>query len=231
MLEPTDDDLRAISDALEDKSPQEILEWTVRMFAPKVTMATAFGAEGCIILSMLADIRPRIRVFNLDTGYQFAETLRLRDRFYEKYGIEVEYVRADETVASMERRFNGPIYTTRSDECCRIRKVVPLAKAVKGYDAWISAIRRDQTSDRKQSGIVEWDKKFRLLKINPLANWSKDRVWRYIHENDVPYNPLHDQGYPSIGCRPCTLPVTAGQSDRAGRWSGTGRLECGLHSR
>jgi phosphoadenosine phosphosulfate reductase len=231
MISPTAADLRTISNALEDSTPQEILRWAVRAYYPKLTMATAFGAEGCAILAMLADIEPRVRVFNLDTGYQFPETLQLRERIREKYGIEVELVRAEETVEEMEARFGGPIYRTRPDECCRLRKIEPLKRAVAGWDAWISAIRRDQTFDRARAGIVEWDGRFGLVKINPLANWTKRDVWRYLTENDVPYNPLHDRGFPSIGCRPCTRAVSAGQDDRAGRWAGFAKVECGLHSR
>jgi phosphoadenosine phosphosulfate reductase len=224
-------ELKAMSDSLEDSSPQEVLRWAADRYGDKITMATAFGPEGCAILAMLAEIKPDIHVFNLETGYQFPETLALRDRIAEKYGIEVAFVRAEETVEEMEARFNGSIHQTRPDECCRIRKVEPLRRAAKGWDAWISAIRRDQTAHRAQAGIVEWDAKFELVKINPLANWTKRDVWAYITENDVPYNPLHDQGYPSIGCWPCTRAVGAGEDDRAGRWAGFAKVECGLHTR
>ena len=176
-------------------------------------------------------IAPDIHIFNLETGYQFPETLELRERLKEKYGIEVVWVRSEESVLEMENRFGGPIYSTRPDECCRIRKVEPLRRAVKGWSAWISAIRRDQTPDRANSGIVEWDSKFDLVKVNPLANWSKKDVWDYILANNVPYNPLHDKGYPSIGCWPCTKAIGAGEDDRAGRWAGSNRTECGLHSK
>jgi phosphoadenosine phosphosulfate reductase len=231
METPRPEELRRLSDALEDKSPEEILRWAVQTYHPRLTMATAFGAEGCVLLAMLADIEPKAHVFNLETGYQFPETLALREQFRERYGIEVAYVRPDETVEQMEQRFGGPIYGTNPDECCRLRKIEPLKRALVGYDAWLSAIRRDQTPDRAQAAIVEWDKKFNLVKINPLANWTKQDVWAYIRINEVPYNPLHDQGYPSIGCHPCTRPVALGEDDRAGRWSNFVKLECGLHTR
>jgi phosphoadenosine phosphosulfate reductase len=226
--------LSEIGESLEGQSPQYILRWAVDTYGSKLTMATAFGAEGCILLAMLAEIAPDIHAFNLETGYQFRETLELRERIKHRYDIEVHYVRPEETVEQMEARFGGPIYRTRPDECCRIRKIEPLKRAVAGFDAWISAIRRDQTSDRAQSGIVEWDNKFQLVKVNPLANWTKQDVWDYIEANDVPYNPLHKEGYPSIGCWPCTRPVDteAGElHDRSGRWSGLVKVECGLHSR
>lgn len=230
---PSPEELKTISDSLEESSPEEILRWAVERFGRTLTLATAFGAEGCVLLAMLSEIPGGrdVRVFNLDTGYQFQETLDLRERILEKYGIEVEYVRARESVAEMEARFGSPIYGTRPDECCHIRKVVPLREAVAGYEGWISAIRRDQTPARAQAGIVEWDKKFNLVKVNPLANWTKRDVWAYITINEVPYNPLHDQGYPSIGCWPCTKRVAAGEDDRAGRWSNFAKLECGLHTR
>jgi phosphoadenosine phosphosulfate reductase len=231
MNAPLDIDLSVVSATLETASPQEVLQWAATTYGRKLTMATAFGAEGCVLLAMLAGIDPGIHVFNLETGYQFPETLELRERIKEKYGIEVAFVRAVESVEQMEARFGGPIYGTRPDECCRIRKIEPLKKAVAGYDAWISAIRRDQTPDRAKAGIVEWDAKFNLVKVNPLANWTKRDVWKYILDNAVPYNPLHDRGYPSIGCWPCTRAVGEGQDDRAGRWAGLTKLECGLHTR
>src|SRR5579872_3312290 len=227
----TPEQIAAANEHLTAASPQDILRWAVRTFHPRLTMATAFGAEGCCIIHMLAEIEPGVYIFNLETGYQFPETLELRERIRERYGIEVDYVGAEESVAEMESRFGGPIYRTRPDECCRIRKIEPLKRALKGRDAWISAIRRDQTRDRGRAGIVEWDAKFGLAKVNPLANWTKRDVWSYIQDNDVPYNPLHDQGYPSIGCWPCTRAILADQDERAGRWAGLLKTECGLHSR
>jgi phosphoadenosine phosphosulfate reductase len=147
----------------------------------------------------------------------------------DRYGLTIDLVRADLSVADMEAKYGGPIYRRNPDLCCHIRKVQPLLKAVAGYDAWISSIRRDQTSTRAQAGIVHWDSRFELVKVNPLANWTKQDVWNFIRTHDIPYNPLHDQGYPSIGCWPCTRAVQPGEDDRAGRWSGTGKLECGLH--
>ncbi len=214
---------------LEGQSPQEILRWAVARFFPKLTMATAFGPEGNCIIHMLADIDKRVRIFNLDTGYQFQETLDLRERLKDRYGIEVEYVRPQTTVAEYEAQHGGPLYRHRPDQCCFDRKVVPLRQAVVGYEAWISAIRKDQTKERGQADVVQWDPKFSLVKINPLLNWTKKDVWSFILKNDVPYNPLHDQNYPSIGCWPCTSPVNAGDDERSGRWAGTQKKECGLH--
>jgi phosphoadenosine phosphosulfate reductase len=222
------DQIAETSRRLEGQSPQAILRWAVASFFPKLTMATAFGPEGNCIIHMLAEIEPRVRIFNLETGYQFQETLELRERIKERYGIEVEYIRPEMNVPEYEQEHGGPLYVHRPDQCCYDRKVLPLRRAVAGYRAWISAIRKDQTADRGKADIVQWDAKFNLVKINPLLNWTKSDVWKFIVDNDVPYNPLHDQGYPSIGCWPCTRAVGAGDDERAGRWAGTVKKECGL---
>jgi phosphoadenosine phosphosulfate reductase len=215
---------------LETASAEEIIAWGVEHYFPKLTMATAFGPEGCVIIHMLAKIEPRVWVFNLDTGYQFQETLEMRDRIASRYGIEVEFVRPPHTVAQYEAMHGGPVYTTNPDKCCADNKVQVLKRAVEPYEAWMSGIRRDQSGDRAKAPIIGWDKKFGLVKISPLANWTKQQVWKLINDENIPYNRLHDQGYTSIGCWPCTRPVLFGEDERAGRWSGTGKTECGLHT-
>lgn len=222
-------DIPEASRSLDGKTPHEILRWAVEVFHPRLTMATAFGAEGCCLIHMLAEIEPTVRIFNLDTGYQFPETLELRERIKERYGIEVELVRPELTVAEYEVEHGGPLYNIRPDQCCHDRKIVPLRRAVQGYDAWISAIRRDQTEHRAKADVVGWDAKFNLVKVNPLLGWTKPDVWAFIMKHDVPYNPLHDRNYPSIGCWPCTRPVCDGEDERAGRWAGKVKKECGLH--
>jgi phosphoadenosine phosphosulfate reductase len=223
------EEIATANQELAQASPQEVLRWAVAVFHPRLTMATAFGAEGCCLIHMLAEIEPSVHVFNLETGYQFPETLELRERIKERYGMEIEFVRPESTVAEYEAIHGGPLYASRSDLCCHDRKIVPLRRAVAGYDAWISAIRRDQTVHRATAGVVQWDSKFDLVKVNPLLRWSKREVWDFIAKHDVPYNPLHDAGYPSIGCWPCTRAVGEGEDERAGRWSGTQEKECGLH--
>jgi phosphoadenosine phosphosulfate reductase len=214
---------------LQEAAPQEILRWAVERFHPRLTMATAFGAEGCCLIHMLAEIEPGIRTFNLETGYQFPETLELRERIKERYAIEVELVRPELTVAEYEAKHGGPQYCHRPDQCCHDRKIVPLRRALAGYDAWISAIRRNQTAYRALAEVVQWDAKFDLVKVNPLLRWTRRDVWQFILAHEVPYNPLHDQGYPSIGCWPCTRVVAEGAEERSGRWAGMGKTECGLH--
>jgi phosphoadenosine phosphosulfate reductase len=216
---------------LDVEEPEGILRWAANSYGDRLTMATGFGPEGCVILSMLATIKPDIRVINLDTGYQFPETLALRDRIRERYGIEVEPVRASESREHLEDRLGGAPYAIAPDECCRVNKVEPLRRALAGFDAWITGIRRSQTVHRAYAGAVEWDAKFGLVKVNPLATWTRQEVWAYIRINEVPYNPLHDQGYPSIGCWPCTHPVQPGGGERDGRWAHCAKTECGLHAR
>jgi len=222
--------LAAESQRLETASPQEIIAWAVEKYFPKLTMATAFGPEGCAIIHMLSEIEPRVYLFNLDTGYQFKETLELRDRIAQRYGMVVELKQPSTTVAEYEAMHGGPVYKTNPDQCCAERKIKVLKQAAVGWSAWMSGIRRDQSPDRAAAPIVGWDKKFGLVKISPLANWTKKDVWKLITQHDIPYNPLHDQGYTSIGCWPCTRAVMFGEDERAGRWSGSAKTECGLHS-
>jgi phosphoadenosine phosphosulfate reductase len=230
VLSPIAEDWAETNARLAGATPHEIVEWAVERFFPRLTMATAFGPEGCILLHLLAEVEPRVRVFNLDTGYQFPETLELRDRIAERYGIEVEMVRPETTTAEYEARHGGPLYVANSDQCCYDRKIVPLRRALVGYDAWITAIRADQSSHRAAAPIVGPDPKFGLTKVNPLLRWTKRDVWAFIVTHNVPYNPMHDRGYPSIGCWPCTRVVAAGEDERAGRWAGQAKTECGLHS-
>ena len=192
-------------------------------------MATAFGPEGMTIIHMLAEIAPATPIFNLDTGYQFDETLELRERVKERYGLEVELKKPALSVEEYEKVNGGPVYLSDPNRCCFDRKLSLLHQAACGQHAWASAIRRDQSEDRSKAPIVGWDRKFQLVKVSPLANWTKKQVWSLITSHKIPYNPLHDRGYPSVGCRPCTRAVLAGEDERAGRWSGFKKTECGLH--
>lgn len=232
-LEPTEEllaELARESERLETATPQEILRYAVDRFAPRFTMATAFGPEGMTLIHMLAEMAPDTPIFNLDTGYQFAETLELRETVKRRYGIEIELKKPDTTVEEYEALNGGPVYKTDPNRCCFDRKLRVLHEAAKGMHAWASAIRRDQSPDRAKAPIVGWDKKFHLVKISPLANWTKKEVWKLITDEKIPYNPLHDKGFPSVGCWPCTRAVGLGEDERAGRWSGFEKKECGLHT-
>ena len=225
--------LARASAALEGKSPQDILAWAVSTYRPRIALATAFGAEGCVLIAMLAEqgLAADVHLFNLDTGYQFDETLATGQRLQEKYGITIHRVFPDDAVYAADAESPEPLYSRDPDRCCHLRKVVPLRRFIEknGFAAWISAIRRDQTPDRAAQPIAFPDPKFGLVKVNPLANWTKRHVWEYISRNRVPYNELLDRNYTSIGCWPCTRPVGVGEEERAGRWVGSAKTECGLH--
>ena len=233
LFEPTAElfeELARKSEEFETATPRQILRWAVERFASKFTLATAYGPEGMVLIHMLSEIAPDTPIFNLDTGYQFEETLRMRERIRERYGMEVEVKQPELSVEQYELLHGGPLYETDPNRCCQDRKIAVLRGALCGMHAWASGIRRDQSPDRARAAIVGWDKKFRLVKISPLANWTKKDVWRVIRAYDIPYNPLHDQGYPSIGCWPCTRVVPFGENERAGRWCGFAKTECGLHT-
>jgi phosphoadenosine phosphosulfate reductase len=215
---------------LEHATPEEILTWAVDRYFPFFTMATGLGPEGCLIISMLAKIEPRVYVFNLDTGYLFPETLELRRRIAEKYGIVIDLQQPELSVEEYEAVHGGPLHGTNPDKCCHDRKIAVLHRVAKDFNAWASGIRRDQSPCRADTPIVRWDSKFGLVKVSPLATWTKQDVWRRIVKEQIPYNPLHDRDYPSIGCQPCTRAVAYGEAERAGRWSGLAKIECGLHT-
>ncbi len=224
----THEELADWAGALEERPPQQILALAAERFAPRITFATGFGPEGCVIVDLIARHRLPIDLFTLDTGVLFPETYALWHRLEERYGVTIRAVRPSfslhEARTSLDR-----LWERDPDRCCEIRKVLPLRAAVQGFDAWVTAIRRDQTQERAGAGVAEWDPKFGLVKVNPLVAWSSDEVWTYLTENEVPTNPLHQRGYPSIGCAPCTTPVAPGEDPRAGRWRGRAKTECGLH--
>jgi phosphoadenosine phosphosulfate reductase len=227
----TDKDLKAISNEFETASPEAVLRWAIEEFSPDVALATGFGAEGCVLVSMLSAISPSTRIFYLDTDLLFEETYALRDRLEARYGVHFERRATSLSLSDQAARYGERLWESQPDLCCRLRKVEPLREMLKGLRAWVTAIRRDQSPARAGTGLVERDEKFGLIKVNPLAAWSAHDVWNYIAKHDVPYNTLHDQGYPSIGCVPCTTPVQLGETSRAGRWRGTGKSECGIHER
>jgi phosphoadenosine phosphosulfate reductase len=182
-----------------------------------------------VLLDMVMQLEPATPVFYLDTGFLFPETHQLIAEATSKYGISPVAVHPALSVAEQAAQYGEALWARDPDRCCELRKVTPQRQNLKGFDAWITGLRRDQTATRQATPVVQWDRKFGLAKINPLATWDEREVWRYIAAHDVPYNRLHDQGYPSIGCTNCTRPVAAGEDARAGRWSGFTKTECGLH--
>ncbi len=216
--------------ALDTATPLEILRWAADRFGSRLTFATGFGAEGCVLIDLIGRHRLPVDIFTLDTGLLFPETYDLWRRLEQRYALTIRDVRPERTVDEQAATHGAELWTRHADQCCEMRKVSPLAAELSGFDAWITAIRRDQTVGRADALAVEWDPKFGLGKVNPLVRWTKKEVWSHLLRNDVPYNPLHDRGYPSIGCVPCTSTVAAGEDDRAGRWRGAPKTECGLHA-
>jgi len=227
--ETTDEELKAISDEFETAPPEVILRWAGEEFGPDIAFATGFGAEGCVIIAMLSNIRPGARIFYLDTDLLFPETYALRDRLAARFGVRFERRATRVSLDEQAREYGDRLWERQPNLCCQLRKVEPLKEMLSGLRAWVTAVRRDQSPTRANMGVVERDKQFGLIKINPLAAWSAREVWDYIARYDVPYNALHDHGYPSIGCAPCTTPVQIGEDPRAGRWRGTVKTECGIH--
>ncbi len=223
-------EIQRLSSAFETKSPQDALRWAIDKFRGGLTLACSFGAEDVVLVDMLARIDRAVPVFYLDTDYLFPETFEVRDRIAARYGIKPVAVRPLLTIEQQEDQHGRDLFARQPDLCCKIRKVEPLRRHLGGFQAWITGIRRDQAPTRANAGVVEWDKLFNLVKLNPLAGWKREDVWAYIRANDVPYNVLHDRDYPSIGCQPCTRPVRPGEDPRAGRWANFSKKECGLHT-
>ena len=209
--------------------PEDILAQAVQQY-PKLTFATGFGAEGCVIIDLVGRAKLPIDLFTLDTGVLFPETYELWRRLEHKYGITIRAVRPGQSIPEQALVHGPALWEREPDRCCELRKVIPLRHELSKFDAWITAIRRDQTAQRAYARVVERDTKFGLLKINPLVTWSHDDVWAHIYANDVPFNVLHELGFPSIGCQPCTSAVAPGEDPRSGRWRGRAKKECGLHT-
>jgi len=211
-------ELKRASDAFESQQPQDVLKDTIKRFAPKIVVACSFGAEDVVLVDMVHRIDPSIPLFYLDTDFLFPETYETRDRIIQQYGLKPAQVIQVQSLLTPDQQAaqHGPaLWSTEPDRCCQLRKVEPLTRVLKGYDAWITGIRRDQSPTRANAGLIEWDSKFQLVKVNPLARWAWADVWTYIKVYEVPYNPLHDQNYPSIGCTHCTAPVAPGEDPRA----------------
>ncbi len=209
--------------------PEEVLRWAFATFQGDVAMASGFGPEGMVLIDLASRLTKNLRVFTLDTDFLFPETYELIDRVERRYGIRVERVYSALTPDEQEKAYGASLWSHNPDQCCALRKVEPLKRKLAQLRGWITAIRRDQTAARAHSGKIEWDKRFQLVKVNPIVDWTSEKVWDYVREHNVPYNPLHDNHYPSIGCTHCTRPVAAGEDARAGRWAGFQKTECGLH--
>ncbi len=219
----------SLTDAeLEALAAEDVVRWSHAEFGERVCLSCSWQKQSSVLVHMLAELGLGIDVIELDTHLFFRETYETRERLVERYGLTL--IRPDVlTVAEQHKREGPNLWERDPDRCCHIRKVEPLIEALEPYDAWISGIRRDQSPSRANARKVERSERYGVWKVQPLADWSEDDVWRYIVANDIPYNPLHDVGYRSIGCMPCTRPTRPDEEERAGRWAGSDKLECGLH--
>jgi phosophoadenylyl-sulfate reductase (thioredoxin)/thioredoxin-dependent adenylylsulfate APS reductase len=220
--------IRRMEVELENETPEAIIKWAVETF-PNITFACSFGAEDVVLVDMLQKVSPTTDIFYLDTDFHFKETYETRDKLIERYGLKFVEMKPLITPEEQAAEHGDELWKSDPTSCCNIRKVEPLTRVLGRYEAWITGIRRDQAPTRANAKKIEYDVKFGLVKFNPIASWTSEDVWNYIRENNVPYNPLHDQNYPSIGCEHCTRPVMLGEDPRAGRWAGNEKTECGLH--
>lgn len=216
----------------ESAAPSDILRWTFATFGDRVALSTAFGPSGITLMHLASRIRPGVRVFFVDTGFHFDETLELAERVRARLPVDLEIVQPELTVAEQARIYGDRLHVVDPDRCCGMRKVAPTRRVLAGLDAWVTGLRRDQGPTRASTPVLdarEIDGRT-VYKLNPLAKWSRKDVWRHIFAHDLPYNPLHDQGYPSIGCAPCTAPIADQADERGGRWAGQSKTECGMHT-
>jgi phosphoadenosine phosphosulfate reductase len=223
------DKIAELQPVAESWSPQHVLTWALETFGNGVAISSAFGAEGMVLIDMASRVQKDFRLFTIDTEFLFPETYSLMDKIEQRYGVTIEKVFSLLLPEEQERHHGVALWSRDPDRCCDLRKVEPLRRKLGELQAWITSIRRDQTSARAGARKIEWDTKFGLVKVNPIVDWTSKQVWRYIHQHDVPYNALHDQNYPSIGCTHCTASVRPGEDPRAGRWPGFAKTECGLH--
>jgi len=217
-----------VSAKVEAMSAQEAIAWAIETFHPDLRFASSFQKTSSVIVDIAHRVEPQARFFYLDTELLFEETYATRDALAERYGIDFERF-AGISLEQQERRHGANLWARQPDACCGIRKVEPMREALKGAECWVSGIRRSDSATRAGAAKFGWDKRFGLWKLNPLVDWSDDQVAKHIRENEVPYNPLHDQGYPSIGCTHCTRAPGIGEDARAGRWAGTDKTECGIN--
>ena len=225
-------DLRALAERgaadLEGASADDLLRWTDENFGGDYVVAS--NMQDAVLVSMAAKVRPGVDVLFLDTGYHFVETIGTRDAVEAVYDVNIVNVTAENSVAKQDELFGKDLFAREPADCCRMRKVEPLGRALQGYSAWVTGIRRVEAPTRANAPLISWDQAFNLVKINPIAAWTDEDIQAYIDANDVLVNPLVFEGYPSIGCAPCTSKPVEGADPRSGRWAGLSKTECGLHA-
>ena len=221
--------LHALNEQFHDASPRTIMNWAYETFSCNVAMATGFGTSGLVLMHIASTLRCNPTIFYLDTDLFFPETYALKDKLEHTLGIQFTRVHGGLSLEEQAEQYGDQLWKTHPDRCCFLRKVLPLKSFLSDKAAWVTGLRGGQSQSRSKTSIIEWDTSHNLVKINPLAHWSTEEVWTYIRMNDIPYNELHDKGYPSIGCMPCTKPVDPGEHERSGRWAGREKTECGIH--
>ena len=210
-----------------DATAQQVLAWTAETFGEKFIVAS--NMQDAVLVELAAKARPGVDVLFLDTGYHFAETIGTRDAVEAVYGVRIVNARPAHTVAEQDSLLGKDLFARDPNQCCALRKVVPLQNTLAGYDAWVTGVRRVEAPTRANTPLVTYDEKFGLVKVNPIAAWTDEDMDAYIAEHNILVNPLVAAGYPSIGCAPCTAKPAPGADKRSGRWAGTGKIECGLH--
>lgn len=226
----TGDELAHLQVRFENAYPQDILRWATEAYGSRLALVTSFQPTGIVTAHMLSEIAPRTPVLTIDTGLLFPETYRLIDELEDRLDLNVRRIRPRLSLEQQAAEYGQQLWQRNPNTCCHLRKVQPLNAALTGFDAWIAGLRRDQSSGRSQVQMIDQDRRHPgMVKLAPLATWTEDMIWSYIHAYDLPYNELHDRGYPSIGCWPCTRPVENGEDQRAGRWSGHAKTECGIN--
>ncbi|MGH3241717.1 MAG: phosphoadenylyl-sulfate reductase [Spirillospora sp.] len=222
-----EDIVESAAAALEGAPTLEVIRWAVATFGDRICLTSSMSDAA--LIHLVSKVKPGIDVLFVDTGYHFAETVGTRDAVEAVYPVNVINVTPSRTVEEQETALGPRLFGRNPDLCCHLRKVEPLGRALEGYMAWFSGIRRDETASRRDRKVVEWDRKRGMVKVNPILDWTQEEMDDYIEDNGVLVNPLHYDGYPSIGCAPCTRPVAPGEDPRSGRWAGMGKTECGIH--
>ncbi|WP_433473033.1 phosphoadenylyl-sulfate reductase [Spirillospora sp. CA-142024] len=222
-----EDIVESAAAALEGAPTLEVIRWAAATFGDRICLTSSMSDAA--LIHLVSKVKPGIDVLFVDTGYHFAETIGTRDAVEAVYPVNVINVTPSRTVEEQEAALGPRLFGRNPDLCCHLRKVEPLGRALEGYMAWFSGIRRDETASRRERRVVEWDRKRGMVKVNPILDWTQEDMDNYIEDNGVIINPLHYDGYPSIGCEPCTRPVAPGEDPRSGRWAGMGKTECGIH--
>lgn len=222
--------LARVARSLEEAPVETVLQWAVDNFSPDLCLATSFGPQSIVLMHHISKICPQTLIFFLDTELLFPETYALRDELSRRLGLTFKRVTPEHTIEQQAERQGPRLWTRDPDQCCRLRKVLPLRRILADQRAWITGVRNGQSPLRAQAPLIEWDAANNVVKLNPIVRWTSRQVWDYIRGNDLPFNPLHEKGFSSIGCQPCTRAVLPGEDVRAGRWPGFAKSECGIHS-